>query len=730
MHYLRLSATLAVLLSGASTVAAQQPEQPTGGSEAEGLALEQVTVTARRREESLQRVPDAISAFTPTMIEARGIERLPDFMSQVPNLVFRDGSAYRQGTSYLSMRGVGQGQEGWAPVTYVVDGVPITSMDEIYSGSLADVERIEVLRGPQSAIYGAGAIAGAINVVTKAPTNEFEGKGRVAYARGDDRTVEALASGPIVKDRLLFRVSAKYRDFDGLIDSRTNGLPLDFQETREVRGRLLWIPADAFQVDLRATYGEEQNGSTYQSKIPFGADINQIDSSTEPRRGFAGEDQRDNYSLSAKVQWDLPAASLTSVTGYSRIRQNIGSSLCYDDPSDPAVPFIVDGRIGTACLLGAAFGDNALPGEVVDNLFDSLDNFETVTQDLRVASPETERVRWLVGGSTLRRTALQGFDASLIIAPANSLVVAFPGWNGKRDSWWGAYAQLQADATEKLELTFAARYDENTYRNTSYTDRTRSTVAPVFNENGDLIDTQKEDASAFQPKVQASYRITPDLMVYLTWSKGFRAGFFNTANFARPERTENYEGGFKATMLDGRMVLNGSLFQIDYSNQQFSTIIPSPPFRVPVIIPDTDIKGAELEGTVRIASGLTFSAGLGYLDAQVQNGDHSPLSPKLTANAQVDWIQPIFTNLNLHTNLAYTHNDRMYLGNADSYLIPGVDFVNLRVGVEHERWRTTLFARNLTDERQVDFAPFAFGNALAVGQNRPRTYGVEIAVTF
>jgi iron complex outermembrane receptor protein len=252
----------------------------------------------------------------------------------------------------------------------------------------------------------------------------------------------------------------------------------------------------------------------------------------------------------------------------------------------------------------------------------------------------------------------------------------------------------------------------------------------VPNPTGQLIETQQQSANAFQPKIQAAYHLDSDLMVYLTWSKGFRAGYFNTANFSQPERTENYEAGFKATLLEGRMVLNGAAFHIKYSNQQFSAIISGPPFRIPVTIPETSIKGGELEASMRITGGLTFSSGLGYLRAIVANGTRSPLSPTLTANAQLDWMRPIMANLNFHANATYSHSGSMYLGAAQSYPIPGTDFVNLRIGVERDRWRATAFVRNLADERQVDFAPAVLGNGLAIGQSRPRSYGVEFATTF
>lgn len=129
-------------------------------------------------------MPDPLTAISAQTIENAGIQKVADFVRTTPNVTFRE--TFRQGASYMTVRGITTGQGGWAPVTYVVDGVPAGSMDTITLGALIGVERIEVLKGPQSALYGAGAIAGAINVVTQAPADVFEGEGRLEYGAYDD----------------------------------------------------------------------------------------------------------------------------------------------------------------------------------------------------------------------------------------------------------------------------------------------------------------------------------------------------------------------------------------------------------------------------------------------------------------------------------------------------------------------------------------------------------------
>jgi iron complex outermembrane receptor protein len=356
------------LTSFCKAAAAADTPAPTAAGEQAGLQVEEIVVTARKREESLQRVPDAVTAFTAAAIEQAGIGQVSDFAALTPNLTFQEGTAFRAGQFNLSMRGIGNGQEGWTSVSYIVDGVPAGSTDAINSGSLQDIERIEVLRGPQSALYGFNAIAGAINVITRSPTNDWAYQAGVAYGKGDDRELRGAVSGPLIPDKLLVRVAGSWREADGLIESASNGLDLDFKRHRQVRTRLLFTPIGAVSLDLHATFAHERNGSTYQDKVPSTEFLDDFSGRYDARRGFAGADERDLYQLAARLQWDFERFAFVSVTGYNDIEQHIQSSLCYDDPDDPILP---DANGNAQCLLGPAFGSAAAAGEPIDDFFDS-----------------------------------------------------------------------------------------------------------------------------------------------------------------------------------------------------------------------------------------------------------------------------------------------------------------------------------------------------------------------
>jgi iron complex outermembrane recepter protein len=725
------SALLTTAIAGIVAGLVAPPGRAEQADESLGPRIEEIMVTARRREESLQKVPDAITVVSAEAIENAGIRNVGRFMDFVPNLTFRDGSAFRKGDIRISMRGIGNGQEGWAPVTVLVDGVPTSSLDGINSGSLEDIERIEVLRGPQSALYGAGAIAGAINIITQRPTNEWHYRANAAFAKGDDRRMGASLSGPLLQDKLKFQLRSDWRSSDGLIDSASNGIDLDFERQRKVAGRLIFTPNENFEADLRAQWLREENGSTYQDKIANVGLIDTFNGTTEARRRFAGEDDRRLSNVSLRMQARLGTLSLVSVTGYSEIDQEVNSSACWDDPDAPAVDAdLLTPGAQAGCLFGPAFGSAAAPGQPVDNLFNSLDNFETFTQDLRLQSDSEQRLRWLVGGSVLSRKTLTGFDASLILAPDDTVLTLFPAWHRKEDEWWGVYGQLSWDATERLEITAAARYDDNEYRDTQYTTRERSTTVPVFDRQGSLTDTQLEEADAFQPKVQLSYRLYEDFMVYATWSRGFRAGSFNTGSFTRPERTTNYEIGAKTTLFDRRMVLNTAVFHIDYSDQQFSTVVSTPPFRMPVTIPESKIDGAELEATVLATRALSFSGAVGYLDSRERGGARSPIAPRWTASFATDLVLPITDRWNFRLHGDYRYTNSLYLSRNELTQLGAKDFVNARAGIENERWKAMAFVDNLFDTRQITTDGAFIGGGYVRAQNRPRSFGVEVSYRY
>jgi iron complex outermembrane recepter protein len=746
--------TLCLALAGlapahAADAAGEAPATSTASDDRNDGA--ELVVTARRREEKLIAVPDSITAFSSQAIERTGIKSIAEFARFVPNLTYRNQASYSAAGVYISMRGIGNGQAGWPSVAFLIDGVPLDSQESIGNAGLVDMERIEVLRGPQSAVYGANAIAGAINIVTKQPSNEWEGRVVAEYADGNDLRIGGAISGPLVKDKLAFRIQAQHRQADGLIKSASNGLDLAQRNDFSTRASLLFTPDDRLTMTLTGEYEDTVHGAVYQSKIPTRAQIDDFSDAYRPRRRLAGREDHDGFRFSLNAQYDFGGAELVSVTSYSQSHNNLDTSVCYDDPDNPAVDNNPLPGVQVTCSLSlVALGSRATQGQIVDVLFLAQDDFKTFYQDLRLQSNDDGRFRWMFGGSYLSRNALNGFDLGPIFAPAAGGAQCAVGykldfaqcgafdirsalWHKRVDHWWGAYAQLSYDIVDKLELTLAGRYDRQRYYNTQYSSQAQTTIVQVRDVNGNLIDRQENKGNNFQPKVQLSYKPTGDFTAYATFSKGFRAGYYNTGNFAIPEKTTNYEVGAKTAFRGDFGILTASVaaFHIDYSNQQFSRNIPTPPFRVTTSVPKTNIDGAELELNWMPSSKLSLGLTAGYLDAKIVGGARSVGAPKLTMSANANYRTPITDKVDLILHGDWNHSSSTYLNVTAPYDIrPTKDYANLRAGVAVGPVTITGFVENLTDENEAPTSLTASGNAFVRNFITPRRYGALVEYRF
>jgi len=704
----------------------------------DGLVIEEITVTARKRAENLQDVPDSITAFSADTIERSGIEDIRDFFDRVPNMTFQDRSTYRKGDFRLSLRGINNGQHGWASVSYLVDGVRALSADDIYSGMLYDLERIEVLRGPQSALYGPGAIGGAINIITKAPTNESRAWTKLTVGNGGTSKIQGGVSGALEPDKTFYNIAASFYDTDGLIDSASTGEHLAKEEMKNVRFRLIHNLNDSTSLDFRVDILDEDIPSTIQGKIATEETFNVFDEAGRTRRTVWTDDwlreDRDIKRYSFKFEKELDNGNtIIATSGYSESDQEALSSVCWDDVDSPAVDDPATPGFQVGCIFPFAWfpklGSAAGPGQAIDEYFDAVDDLETFTQDIRLVSSDEGSRRWIIGMDYMDRKTWRGFDLGLLNAPDNSLVPIFGGWYQGSDRWVGIYGQLSVDLSDKLELTLNARYDDAEAKNTNYTTQDFATITQVLSTSGNLIDTQIEGESEFQPKIQLAYQRNENTMLYATLSRGFRAGFFVSGNYTLGETTDNYEIGFKSTRRGGRVVLNGSLFHIDYSDQQFSTISSEPPFRIAVTIPEASIDGFELEGTILVSEYLTMGLGLGLLDAEIKGGMRSPDTSNFTGNLFVDYSKPMGNGRDFVMRADYRKQGNRYLEQNEGFYVPSSTFIDVRLGVEADNWSLMAWSRNMTDERAATGGAFLAGGIVRI-MNRPRSNGVTFSYKF
>lgn len=539
---------------------------------AQGI-LEEIVVTARKRGENLQEVPVAIKAMAAEEIERLRVSSMRDFAELVPNLfmIETQNSAF----AFVNIRGISAFRNIDPSIALVVDGVLSTSPNS-FSQELFDVEQIEVLKGPQGALYGRNAMGGAINITTKQPTNEVEGFVRAGYGNGESYKLQSSISGPLIEDKLLGRIAASYYDSEGVRDNITLGIPSDPWENFSVRGKLLYLPTENISADLRFSISQDdgaalqfadngpvfgpfispvtgqptgvsigtafgifgpnslqalagpvvggdpsfQNPANFINGNPF---IGAADNNSVPVQGnLNGIDDRDIYNVSLKVDLDLGFATLTSVSSWDKVTAGqVG-----ENPPRTPVAAAKNSQFRTS---------------------------EAFSQEIRITSPDDQRLRWIFGGyvvqtDTFLSIALQrdadGIDNPATIIERDPLpvacplgsnpfnpadpafntncVLAFDGDDGDNLAY-AVFAQFNYDLFEDWELSFSARFDKDE-RDQQILTPNRFLSFPTTLQFGDV---RSASFSSFQPKFTVRWTPLDNAMLYATYAKGFRSGGFN-----------------------------------------------------------------------------------------------------------------------------------------------------------------------------------------------------------
>jgi iron complex outermembrane receptor protein len=674
-----------LLLSGASLAL-----QSGYGFAADDSEIQTVTVTAQKREEKLQDIPAAATAITESDIVNAGINTIQDVAALTPNLVIID--QLRPGIQTVSFRGFTTVQGGQSPFAIVVDGVPQPGQ-EFLKQQLIDVQQIEVLRGPQGTLYGAGAVAGAINVVTKEPTNEFEASAKLGYAEGNQSTGTLTVSGPIVDDKLLFRASAYSNTFDGLIDNPAGREHVDFAKERSFSGELLFKPTENLDIDLR---GHATNG-TYGALWLVLVTNDQFDDFRQgPEEDIDGIDNRHLQTFSAKVDYRLADLTLTSITAYNDAEQYA----------------VADGDFSAASVFAQTWRNDT----------------NAWSQEFRLTSGDAGPLKWNLGlfGQDYRVEDATSFYSVDPSAPFASL--SDDHYHYKSGAVFG---QGTYDFTSQWSATVGGRYD-----------RVKADVNDVQAGEQD-----SHTFSEFQPKATLAYKWTPELMGYVTYSKGFRTGGFNPSTplslrLYENETSTNYEIGVKTTLLDNHLSINAAAFHTDFEDQQFffSQATTEGIFRAIINIPKTRVNGAELEVQARPNEWLRLLASLGYNDTSIQrfvdnsfNGKRTPQVYGFTGTTSAEVSQNI-GSFKLVSRVDYEHRGDVYWDLPNQLRTPSKDFVNARVAFERDDgvWSLAVFSHNLTNERTpAAVGANAFGAGLTLrSANEPRQTGVELIARF
>ncbi|MEO1042961.1 MAG: TonB-dependent receptor [Pseudomonadota bacterium] len=722
----RLVLLRATILSGATIFVHAANAQ----AQTDETSSDTIVVTGQFREQSLQEVASAVNVFTAETIEDAGIRTTEDFVSLTPNLTFDDSFTYLN--SFVVIRGVTQINNADAPVAIIVDGVPQNNQKQ-FKMPLFDVEQVEVLKGPQGSLYGRNAIGGAINIVTKQPTNEFTGFVNGSITNGTGYRAEGGVSGPIVEDKVLFRVSGSYFETDGLIENSFLNEDVDDVEfDYSLRGKLTILPTDNLTIDLRASYNEFEAGSSYDTvvdntpntgAVPLlqAGDTNDV---FAPTSDFPCVTDGEILELSGKADWETPYATATYILGYTDITEAYRADLDFSNPTQPS---------------GIFGGFNLGQGQNLD--------VELLSQELRFVSPDDQALRWIAGAyylETERDLLTRVFvDIDNDAGQFHDGIILVDRDENNDNTAWALFGQVEMDVTERFNVLVGARYDEDE----------REQVDP--NAPGS---ERSRTYSSFQPKVTASYDLADDIMGYFTYSTGFRSGGFNAPGVVleqfEDETLTNYELGLKTQLMDGRVTANIAGFMSESEDFQFFFVDISTGAQIISNLGEVDIAGIDFDFQFLATDELTFYGGVGYVDSEIKDignadletfltgagvntddviGSRSPKTTEYTVSLGAQYVQALTPEWDGVLRLDYERQGDRYWQIDNEDVRDPIDLLNIRGTIRNDTWSASLWARNLLDEEYyVDFNPSEFaGTGFDLGfQGRPLSYGFDVSLRF
>lgn len=735
-----LALAIGLAMTGATLGAANAQ---TGNDTDSARRLDEVVVTATRREESPQEVPLNITAISGVDIEERSLKDLADLVRTVPGLFLVDQGG--RDTNLLTVRGLnvnslagseGVGNSGGGVVAQYIGDIPL-----YLDYRLLDIDRVEALLGPQGTLYGAGTLGGAIRYIPVRPqlgeTSVQLTGGLVGLSHSDDIGSESqlIANLPI-GDRGAFRAAVAYYDDPGFIDYnyvvRDPGVSTpqpDFsdpaavdanlrrfrdandQQTLSGRLSLRYDFTDAVQANLSYHFQDQQAG---------GRTINQVQSfgtgRYEAAQRYLEPNDRRNQLLSLEIEADLGFATLTSATGLSR----------YDEDGQ---------RDQTDLLLNFEYGYENFPS--FSSYTREVVNEDRFNQEIRLVSNSDGPFRWIAGAF---------YNSSDLEATSSEFVPGFPEWEGidRPDNleYYQAtfsdfderavFGELGYDISDRWNVTVGARWFE------FESDARVGFALPLIDGSGpneilpEFDDVQVKDDDAIF-KFNTAYQFNDNLLGYFTLSEGYRTGGSNAVpacqdplppgqnvcalpneRLIQPDKTLNHELGIKSRWLDGRLIVNGSIYLIKWEDIQVAGTTVNGNIPITVNAAEAESRGVELSVAAKLTDSLRLTAGYSYNDAELTanasgivggqdafDGDRLPGSPKQQGNIGLNWYRPLSNGLAISADYSvYAQSDvysRVGLRN-NGEVLPGYSTHDAAFTLFGSNWNLRFYVKNLFDK--------------------------------
>jgi len=739
----RIGATSIMALLAFNAQAAQ-----TEPSDEETISvLEEIVVTARMRAESLQDVPLSETAFSAQAIEDSRIDTVDDFLQLTPNVTL--ANAQSAGVSFMTIRGISQVRNGETPVAVVADGVLQINSRQL-TQAMFDMKAIEVLRGPQGALYGRNAAGGAILISANGPTDEMEGYVRGTIGNGNEYVLQGAVGGPLIKDKLNFRIAGKYQDVGGYFLNKQLDKKADYLKDLTVRAIFDAKLSDNLTATLRGSIVRTDGGALnyhFQSVVFDGDSCNSSNPFGGPapdadvvNRTFCatnlGSNERDIDELSLKVDYDVGNVTFTNILSYVRVMEyGEGDQFPYTNEVD-------------------VFG-------IFDGTQTQFVDINAWSEEFRIASNDEGSLQWMVGAyyldtnrfisSTTGNDNRQGFERiertpnfDSTVNPTMSFIA-----DDNDNRAWALFGNASYAVSEDLEIALALRYDED--KRVQNISPLNTAVLPVGCTTNALANCRQERTySKLQPKISLKYAASEDVNLYASYGEGFRSGQYNqfgvgaaAASFGvegvrdvvDAEIAKTYEVGFKSDLADGRVRLNAALFHTK-TNPLYFVFVGAVGGQVLVNIDEVRLMGGEIEVMTKVSDGLDVYASFGYTDSEIladslnpaNAGNQAPYVAKTTFNIGAQYRTDITNKIGLVARVDYERRGAQFWDPENSTDRSAIGLVNARIGFEdiNGKWSIMGSVNNLTDKAYN--AEWVLGGFSTPAQ--PRIWRIDAKVNF
>jgi iron complex outermembrane receptor protein len=700
---------------------------------------EEIVVTARKRDESFRDVPMSVSVFTEQAIESAGIQKPGDFISLVPNMTLVE--TQNAGNAFVVVRGVSQARNSEPSVAVLVDGVLETNPAE-FNQELFDIQQIEVLKGPQGALYGRNAIGGAILIRTREPTDHFEGSVKVGVGNGPAERAQVAASGPLDgSNELKYRASVNFYNTSGYLDNVYLHEKADPARDYSGRWRMLWKPNGEFTGDFRISADRLDTRALY-FVIPRSNEANPFSTFTTPPDANNvstpitadpdGVNIRDLLNTSLKLDFNTGYGTITSISAFEKTREILTGDA-------------FDFRPSATSIFKALLGFDLNQSQFL--------NVKAYSQELRFTAPKVGAFSW-IGGAYFVHTDRFISTGNMVDTGAGVFPIYYdPRLTGpnpsatfladtQNNNAWAVFGDATYELTNQVEFDAALRFDRDSRRNT--TDTPTAFLPDPSAHTGEVRD---HTWSKLQPKATLRYKPEDNVTLYGSWSRGFRSGGFNQTGVGAVARANNILGvndlfeaevadtvevGAKGQFLDRRLNAGLSLFRTRSRNGYFFVFLAANSTQNLGNL-DATYKGAELELAFRATKRLDLYANFGYTDSEITRmadpkviGNQAPLVSRTTLNVGAQYRQPLPDDLSGTMRLDFQQIGRTWW---DPYNVTSrdpVSLVDVRMGLEGGKWALSAWSKNLFDKKyNTEFSPGGF-----LWKALPRLYGVDLTYRF